>query len=167
MLFLTQRRRGAKEEEKAKKWGQKYKSRRSMGQLAVFWLTGCALKISCSMARLTFKSLFCERFGCTPEAYEEQAFRQLLYWHARFFAPVVRIIRPNFFLEDFEFIRYLGEAADSRQARVDALDFKDLGRKRWRLLHTGFRIRVSHRKARRLALQLLGKPEWQDPAAVV
>jgi hypothetical protein len=117
------------------------------------------------MASLPFKSVFCERFGCSPEDYEERAFREFLYWHARFFAPVIRSIKPNFFLKDFEFIRYLGNAVDVRQARVDALDFKDLGRQNWRLLHTGLRIRVSHRKARRLAFQLLGKPEWTDTAA--
>ena len=83
-----------------------------------------------------------------------------LYWHARFLAPVLRTIKPDFFVRDFEFIRYLGNALDARQARVDALDFKDMDRKHWRLLHSGLRIRVSHRKARRLAFQLLGKPEW-------
>jgi hypothetical protein len=117
------------------------------------------------MPAVPFKSLFCEKFKCSPEEYEERAFRKFLYWHARLLAPVVRIIKPNFFVEDFEFIRFLGQAVDVRQARVDALDFKDLGRKRWRMLHTGLRVRVSHLKARRLAFQLLGKPEWADPAA--
>src|SRR5580658_7673782 len=106
------------------------------------------------MARLPFKPLFCERFGCSPEEYEERAFKMFLYGHARFLAPVVRIIKPDFFLEDFKFIRYLGDALDVRQAKVDVLDFKDLTRKHWRLLHTGLRIRVSHRKARKLAFQL-------------
>src|SRR5580658_8272409 len=114
------------------------------------------------MASTPFKSLFCERFGCAPEDYEERAFRKFLYWHARLLAPLVRAVKPRFFDEDFEFIRYLGEALDARQAKVDALDFKELGYKNWRLLHTGLRIRVSHRKARRLAFQLLGKPEWTD-----
>jgi hypothetical protein len=111
------------------------------------------------MADLTFKSLFCERFGCSSEEYEERAFWKLLYWHARILAPVIRIIKPDFFLEDFKFIRYLGDAVDARQAKVDVLDFKDLNRKHWRLLHTGLRIRVSHRKARRLAFQLFGQAD--------
>jgi hypothetical protein len=78
---------------------------------------------------------------------------------------VVRTIRRDFFLEDFKFIRYLGDAVDARQAKVDVLDFKDLNRKHWRLLHTGLRIRVSHRKARRLAFQLFGQASQADPAA--
>src|SRR5580658_444359 len=107
------------------------------------------------MASVPFKSLFCEKFGCSPEDYEERAFRKFLYWHARPLAPVVRAIKPNYFLEDFQFIRYLGDAVDVRQARVDAQDYKDSERHHWRLLHTGLKIRVSHRKARRLAFQLL------------
>jgi len=115
------------------------------------------------MSRLPFKTLFCERFKCPPEEFDERAFRMVLYWHARVLAPVLRIISPNFFLEDFNFIRYLGESLDVRQAKVDVLDFKDLDRKHWRLLHSGLRIRVSHRKARRLAFQLFGQAgqtEW-------
>ena len=119
------------------------------------------------MARLPFKSFFCERFKCSPEEYEERAFRKFLYWHARFLAPVVRTIKPDFFLEDFNFIRYMGDALDARQAKVDVLDFKDLDRKQWRLLHSGLRIRVSHRKARLLAFQLFGVPDRTEWAGLL
>ncbi len=89
----------------------------------------------------------------------------LLYWHARMLAPVIRAIKRDSFLEDFKFIRYLGEALDTRQAKVDVLDFKDSDRKHWRLLHSGLRIRVSHRKARRLAFQLLGQADQAEADA--
>jgi hypothetical protein len=112
------------------------------------------------MPSLPFKTLFCERFGCPPENYDELAFRKFLYWHARILAPLFRAVSPDYFREDFEFIRFLGEAVDVRQAKADVLDFRDLTQKHWRLLHTSFRIRVSHRKARKVAFQLLGKPEW-------
>jgi len=118
------------------------------------------------MTSLSFKTLFCERFGCPPEEYEERAFRMFLFWHARFLAPLVRALRRDYFAEDFQFLRYLGEARDARQARVDAQDFKDYERRNWRWLHSGLRIRVSHRKARRLAFQLLGKPEWRNAAEI-
>jgi hypothetical protein len=78
---------------------------------------------------------------------------------------VLRAIKPAFFLDDFNFIRYLGDAMDARQAKVDVLDFKDMDRKHWRLLHSGLRIRVSHRKARRLAFQLFGEAAQPDTAA--
>jgi hypothetical protein len=109
--------------------------------------------------------LFCEKFECSPENYEERAFRKFLYWHARFLAPVIRIVYPGFFLEDFKFIRYLGDSVDTRQARVDVLDFKDINRKRWRMLHGSLRIRVSGRKASRLALQLFGTVDQVDATA--
>jgi hypothetical protein len=115
------------------------------------------------MARLPFKSLFCEKFKCPPEEYEERAFRMFLYGHARVLAPVLRTVNKDFFQDDFNFLRYLGDALDARQAKVDVLDFKDTDIKRWRLLHSGLRIRISHRKARRLAFQLFGGPdkaEW-------
>jgi len=44
-----------------------------------------------------------------------------------------------------------------RQAKVDVLDFEDSDRKNWRLLRSGLRIRVSHRKARRSAFQIFGE----------
>jgi len=116
------------------------------------------------MANLPFKSLFCQKFECSPEHYEERAFGMFLYWHARFLAPVIRTIKPDFFVEDFKFIRYLGDALDVRQAKVDVLDFKDLDSKHWRLLHSGLRIRVSHRQARRIAFRLLGEAGQFDDA---
>ncbi len=114
------------------------------------------------MAHMPFKSLFCEKYKCSPEDYEERAFRMTLYWHARLLAPVIRLVWPAFFEEDLKFIRYLAEAIDARQAKVDVLDFKDSDRKNWRLLHSGLRIRVSHRKARRIAFQIFG--ELRQPA---
>jgi hypothetical protein len=117
------------------------------------------------MANRSFKSLFCEKFGCSPEEYEERAFREFLYWHAGLLAPLLRKLNADFFVDDFNFIRYLGEALDARQAKVDMLDFRDVNRKRWGLLHGGLRIRVSYRKARRLAFELLGGATQADAAA--
>jgi hypothetical protein len=117
------------------------------------------------MPRLPFKSLFCEKFKCAPEDYEVRAFRASLYWHARILGPAIRAIKPAHFLDDINFIRYLGEALDARQAKVDVLDFKDLDRKNWRLLHSGLKIRVSHRKARRLAFRLFAEAGQMDGQA--
>ncbi len=117
------------------------------------------------MPHLPFKSLFCKKFGCSPEDYEGRAFRMSLYWHARLLAPALRAIYPAFFQEDLKFIRYLGEALDARQAKVDVLDFKDTDRKNWRLLHSGLRIRVSHRRARRIAFRLFAEAGQMDGQA--
>ena len=118
------------------------------------------------IANMSFKSLFCEKYKCSPAEYEERAFRTVLYWHARLLAPLIRLVMPGHFQEDFKFIQYLGNAADARQAKVDVLDFKDVDRKHWRLLHSTFRLRVSHRKARRLAFQIFGEAGQFDGVAL-
>jgi hypothetical protein len=57
-----------------------------------------------------FKSLFCQRFGCLNEDYEETLFWKCLHRHAIPFALILRKIDPEFFREDFDFIRELGHA---------------------------------------------------------
>jgi hypothetical protein len=99
-----------------------------------------------------FQLLFCERFGCVLGEYQARAFRQCLYWHAKPLAPVLLKLNPNFFAEDFKFIRYLGEASGVREARANAADFRDGARRSF--LRNTLRIRVSGRKAARLAQKL-------------
>ncbi len=106
------------------------------------------------MGTRPFSTLFCQRFDCAPSEYEGRAFTKCLYWHARLLAPVVRKLKPSFFVEDFKFIRYVGAAASVREADVDVLNFHDVNvgkRGSWR---TDFRIRVSGRKASKLAREL-------------
>ena len=90
---------------------------------------------STPVAPQEFQSLFCQRFNCPTSEYDERAFRECLYWHARPLAPVLRRVKPDFFAEDFKFIGYLGEATGVREARANAADFQDanLGRRSfWR-----------------------------------
>ena len=115
------------------------------------------------MARLPFKSLFCQKFGCPPTEYEERAFRKCLYWHARFLAPLIRKISPDFFHEDFKFIRYLGDSVGVREATVDLQNYKDVNRGNRSLLRTDLKIRVSGRKANRLICQLY-QETWKADA---
>jgi hypothetical protein len=116
------------------------------------------------MARVPFKSMFCEKFGCPPEEFEERAFNMFLYWHARILAPMIRASKPDFFHADFDFLHYLGEALDVRQAKVDVLDFKDMVRKHSNLLHGSLRLRISHRKARRIAFKIFADAGQHDNA---
>src|SRR5258708_1194938 len=106
------------------------------------------------MARRDFKALFCEHFGCPPSEFENRAFRELLYWHAKALAPVVRKLKPEFFTEDFRFIQYLGETSRLREAKANAADFKEANAARRSFWRTGLRIRVSGMKATKLAHRL-------------
>lgn len=98
--------------------------------------------------------MFCHRFNCPASEYEEMAFRACLYWHARPLAPVLRRMKPDFFAEDFRFIRYLGEATSVREAKANAADFRDTNLARPSFWRSRLKIRVSGRKATGLAYEL-------------
>jgi hypothetical protein len=112
--------------------------------------------------RPEFKSLFCQRFGCPSAEFEEQAFRKCLPWHARLAAPVLRRLKPDFFAEDFRFIRYLGAATGWRELNSEILGFQDANRVSRNFLRTSFRIRVSGRKAAALAERLFSAARAQS-----
>ena len=113
------------------------------------------------MAR-QFKTLFCERYKCSPSEYEERAFRKCLYWHARLLAPVLRLLSPGLFSADFKFINYLGETAGGREASAEALDFQDANRAKPNFLRTGLKIRVSGQKAASLARRLFAEAHARE-----
>jgi hypothetical protein len=77
-----------------------------------------------------------------------------LYWHAKLLAPLLRRLNPDFFADDFRFIRYLGESTGVRDAEVDVMNFHDLNVGNPSFWRTGLRFRVSGRKAGRLADEL-------------
>ena len=110
------------------------------------------------MADQSLRSLLCERFKCPIPAYEERAFRRCLYWPARFSAPAIRRLSRGFFSRDFEFIRSLGESAGLREAFEDSRNSYDLNRVTPSLPRTSLRIRVSGRRANRLAERLFSGP---------
>lgn len=109
-----------------------------------------------------FQSLFCQRFHCDLAEFEERAFRQCLYWHARLLAPLLQRLRPGFFDKDFKFIRYLGAATDWEEAKVDINNFCLVNIGESSLSRQDLRLRVSGRKASRLARELLSP--GTDPA---
>jgi hypothetical protein len=106
------------------------------------------------VAKQNFQLLVCQKFGCPPSEYEEKVFRKCLYWHARLLAPVVRRVTPDFFMEDFKFIRYLGDSTGLREINADLMNYRDANLGNPSFWRTGLKIRVSGRKASKLA-QLL------------
>ena len=110
--------------------------------------------LSSPRGRQKLQLLVCQRFDCPTSAYEETVFRACLYWHARLLAPVVRRLRPDFFTEDFKFIRYLGESTGLREINADLMNFRDVNLGQPSFWRTTLKIRVSGRKASRLAQQL-------------
>ena len=89
-------------------------------------------------------------------------FRECLYWHARFLAPVLRRLNPDFFAQDFKFIRYLGTSTGLREAGVDLRNFRDVNLGKPSFWRTSLKIRVSGRKASKLAQQLFAEEREAD-----
>lgn len=87
----------------------------------------------------------------------EMAFRRCLYLHARWLAPLIRRFRPEFFDLDFRFIEYLGRSTSSREVNADVANFGDANRGSRNFWRTTMRLRVSGRKAARLAYNLLAE----------
>jgi hypothetical protein len=111
----------------------------------------------------SFQSLFCERFGCLSNQYENRAFYELLYGHAKIVAAALRRLKPDFFAEDLKFIRYLGQATDLREANASTADFQDSNAARRNFGRSRLKIRVSGRKATELAHQLFARPRPLAP----
>jgi hypothetical protein len=109
----------------------------------------------------TFKALFCRRYGCQPSDYEEFAFKYCLYGHARFIAPVIHLMSPNFFEQDFKFIGFLGASTSVKDVTETASDFHDKSNHVKGFWSRSLKLRVSGRKAIKLAHALFSEP---DPA---
>ena len=109
------------------------------------------------MVARQFLVLFSREFECPISEYEQRAFRELLYWHARPVAGLVRKIRPGFFADDFNFIRCLGETTSLREVKATAAEFRDATVARHNFWRTRLKIRVSGRIATRLAHELFSK----------
>ena len=101
-----------------------------------------------------FQALFCQQFDCSPSEYEKLALREFLYPHARLLVPVIRTLRPSLLEEDLKFIRYLGEAEDFQEAEDNVATFRDANRGTRSFLRKRWKLRVSGRKAGKVARQL-------------
>jgi hypothetical protein len=99
--------------------------------------------------------LYCQRFNCPPEDYAERAFRKCLYAHAKPLTGILRLLNSGFFSEDIKFIEALGTAVDMKDVRAEAASFHDANRHDPGFLRTAWKLRVSGRKAMRLARKLI------------
>jgi hypothetical protein len=87
---------------------------------------------------------------------------ELLYPHARLLAPILRSFKPDFLSEDLKFIRFLGESEGFQEAQDCVADFRGTTRASRNILWRWCRIRVSGRKAGKLARRLC-HPECNRP----
>ncbi len=104
-----------------------------------------------SAAARDLKSLFCEKFGCAPSKFERRALRKCRYFHARLIAPLTRLIIPGVRQRDLEFIDYFGKARSRQQATAEIADLHYIDRAEPLFARRTLRLRISIRKARKLA----------------
>jgi len=100
------------------------------------------------------KSLFCERFKCPPSEFEKRALRKCLYRHARMTAPLLRWFDADWFERDLLFINFFGSAKNWQEvvAELDAFRYREHLQPRFTRI--AWRLRVSARKANKLAFDL-------------
>ena len=75
------------------------------------------------------------------------------------------MISPDFFFEDFKFIRYLGDSLGVRDATVDIRNYSDVNRRNLEFFRTSLKIRVSGQKANRLVHQLFQQTQGAEAAS--
>ena len=100
------------------------------------------------------KSFFCEHFKCPFSEFEDRAFRKCLYFHARLLAPFLLRLNPGCFDRDRVFIRYFGDAKNWEDVATEIIALHDQDRLKPRFMRTALRLRVSGRKANKLAAKL-------------
>ncbi len=105
----------------------------------------------------TFADTFCARYQLTAAEFERAVLRRILYPHARFLAPLVRLTEPEYFAEDLDLIRSVGQIRHLRQFHDACTDY------RHHLAHTSaarrfLRLRASARKLYHLVAETLPAP---------
>jgi hypothetical protein len=106
--------------------------------------------------RVTFREAFCARYHCTAAEFPGRAFRRMLYPHAAVLAPLLHRLSPSFFKEDLLVIHQLGLNRNLEEVDATLSDFQYTNRAQRHWLRTGWKVRLSGRKARRFAAELLG-----------
>lgn len=114
----------------------------------------------------TFKALWCARMGCDLGEFESRVFRLALPLHARLLSPLIRRLRPRFFVEDFWFLREVGDTRSWGELineinRFHGRNLRDPG---W--ARRVFGIRISARRFLRLAHGVFGAGEELEPEDV-
>ena len=98
----------------------------------------------------TFADLYCLCNKCPRAEYQERAFGELLYGHAKWIAVAIRRCNRRAFTQDIQLIRDIGETTDLMEALALVASFQKANRAR-RNIRTLFKFRLSGFKARLLA----------------
>ena len=111
------------------------------------------------MTDKTFAELYCANHGLKPEEYDAAVLTRSLYPHARVLAPLIRVLWPDHFVADLDFVRSVARLRRFREFFFEAEEFAHHPANRgfWRLT---VNLRVSSRTLRRMVRSTL-HPEME------
>jgi len=112
------------------------------------------------MTEKTFSELYCERHGLKPEQYESVVLRRALYPHARLLAPFLRLLWPDYFAADLDFVRSVARLRRFREFSNEAEEFAHHPANRG-FARLTVNLRVSSRTLRHMVRATL-HPELED-----
>jgi hypothetical protein len=110
-----------------------------------------------SMISSTFSERFCAQSRIEPARYREAVMRRVLYGHARILRPLLRLVSPDYFAADHDFIEGVGRITQRREFGVEAEEFAHHPGNRgfWR---RALRLRASVGRMQRLVNDVFGDP---------
>ncbi len=117
-------------------------------------LKGSFARQDARLRRVTFKELFCSRFGCSTHEFHELLFARCLYRHALPFARILSQFIPEFFKEDHGFIRDLASASSHGEVRMELDRFRGRNLRDERWLRKRLSLRVSGKRVLTLSKEL-------------
>ncbi|MFH1497481.1 MAG: hypothetical protein ABII82_06610 [Verrucomicrobiota bacterium] len=101
------------------------------------------------MSEKNFQARYCREHDLPPELYEKVVLRQSLYPHARWLAPLIRLLNPDHFAADLDFVRNVATLTRLRDYNVEVQEFVHHPANDGPLRRT-FNLRVSTKRLRRL-----------------
>jgi hypothetical protein len=101
------------------------------------------------MTDLTFADMYCAQHGINRDDYEKVVLLRSLYPHARMVATLVRLLSPDHFAADVDFVRSVGRLRRYREFTYESEEFAHHPANRgfWRLT---VNVRISSRALRRM-----------------
>ena len=101
-----------------------------------------------------FRSVFCEKFQCSPQEYEQQMFSRCLHRHTVPLARFLSKLNPDFFREDTGLIQDLATAGSHGEVLTELNRFygRNVRDRNW--LRKKFSLRISGKRVLRLSRKL-------------
>lgn len=101
------------------------------------------------------QEIFCERFRCPPEEYEERFFWMCVRPNVIFLAKILWIFYRRIFYTDLEMLKQLGRTTSSRELRYELESFRHYHPPRG-FIRRDLKVRVSGRRLLKIGSKLFG-----------